>query len=90
MKFPVAIHKDEDSVFGVSVPDLRGCHSAGDTLEDALKNAKHAIELHVKRLVETGQKQSVSASHVEHLREQDIFADAVWAFVEVDVSALQA
>ena len=36
MFIPVAIHKDEGSVFGVSVPDVPGCFSYGDTVEDAL------------------------------------------------------
>jgi len=27
MQFSVAIHKDEGSVYGVTVPDISGCHS---------------------------------------------------------------
>ena len=29
----------------VCVPDLPGCFSAGDTLDEAMENAKEAIEL---------------------------------------------
>ena len=28
--YPVIIHKDRKSAFGVTVPDLPGCFSAGD------------------------------------------------------------
>jgi predicted RNase H-like HicB family nuclease len=42
MKFSVAIHKDKDSDYGVIFPDLPGCFSAGDTIEEALANAQEA------------------------------------------------
>ncbi|MBN0609850.1 type II toxin-antitoxin system HicB family antitoxin, partial [Pseudomonas aeruginosa] len=29
MKFPVVLHKDPDSDYGVTVPDVPGCFSAG-------------------------------------------------------------
>ena len=47
MTFLVAIHKDPDSSYGVSVPDLPGCVTAGDTIEEALLIAKDAIELNL-------------------------------------------
>jgi predicted RNase H-like HicB family nuclease len=43
MRYPVVIHKDKTSDYSVSVPDLPGCFSAGDTLEDALTHAVEAI-----------------------------------------------
>lgn len=46
MRYYIAIvHKDEDSAFGVEFPDLPGCFSAADTLEDVVPNAVEAIEL---------------------------------------------
>ena len=42
--FPVGIEAgDAQHAFGVVVPDIPGCHSAGDTLEEAYANAKEAI-----------------------------------------------
>jgi predicted RNase H-like HicB family nuclease len=38
---------DAKHVFGVVVPDLPGCFSAGDTLDDALINSREAILLHL-------------------------------------------
>ncbi|RVU03986.1 CopG family transcriptional regulator [Novosphingobium umbonatum] len=46
MKNYIAIvHKDEDSAWGVSFPDLPGCFSAADTLDEILPNACEALEL---------------------------------------------
>lgn len=43
----VAIEKsDKKHAYGVIVPDLPGCFSAGDTLDETLSNAKEAILLY--------------------------------------------
>lgn len=39
------VHKDDDSAFGVTFPDLPGCFSAADRIEDVLPNACEALEL---------------------------------------------
>lgn len=39
----------------VSVPALPGCNTEGDTLEEALANAKEAIELYLEVLKERGE-----------------------------------
>ena len=39
------VHKDEDSAFGVEFPDLPGCFSAADSLEDVIPNATEALSL---------------------------------------------
>ena len=39
MRYAVVIHKDVESTYGVTVPDLPGCFSAGDTLEEAVESA---------------------------------------------------
>jgi predicted RNase H-like HicB family nuclease len=39
------VHKDEDSAYGVTFPDLPGCFSAADSLEEVLPNACEALEL---------------------------------------------
>ena len=48
MKFyPVAIHKSPRSAYGVTVLDIPGCFSAGDTLDEALRNVQEALEVHL-------------------------------------------
>jgi predicted RNase H-like HicB family nuclease len=43
--FYAVVHKDEGSAFGVHFPDLPGCFSAADEVEDVLPNACEALEL---------------------------------------------
>jgi predicted RNase H-like HicB family nuclease len=45
MALYVALIDGESGAFGVVVPDLPGCTSAGDTVEDALRNAAEAVRL---------------------------------------------
>lgn len=42
MKFRVTLIESEEG-FAVSCPALRGCHSQGETREEALENIKDAI-----------------------------------------------
>ena len=42
---PVLIEQDEDGVFIVSVPTLRGCRSYGHTLDQAMNNIAEAATL---------------------------------------------
>ena len=49
------IHKDADSVFGVSFPDLPGVVTAGTTLDEARDMAEEALALHSEGLVEDGE-----------------------------------
>lgn len=51
----VAVFRKEDgSCYGVDFPDFPGCTTAGDTLEEAWKNAPAALELHVRGLLQDG------------------------------------
>ncbi|VWX55208.1 type II toxin-antitoxin system HicB family antitoxin [Novosphingobium sp. 9U] len=46
MKYFYAIMEQEgDSAYGVTFPDLPGCFSAADRIEDVLSNASEALEL---------------------------------------------
>jgi len=38
------IHKDRDSCYGISFPDLPGVFTAGDTIDEAIQNAAEVIE----------------------------------------------
>jgi len=42
MKYPVVVHKSEYG-YDIHCPLLPGCHSQGDTLEEALENIRDAI-----------------------------------------------
>lgn len=87
MNFPVIIHKDNESDYGVTIPDLPGCFSAGDSYEDALANAREAIECHIEGLLEDGEALP-QAMRIEHHKDNEFAQDAVFALVPVDLSKL--
>lgn len=86
MEMPIAIQKDASSVYGVIVPDVPGCYSWGDTIDEAIKNAKEAIYLHYEVMAESGGSLTFKASKIEELVQNEEYAGAVWALVDVDAS----
>lgn len=50
MRYIAFIHKEPDSVYGVSFPDLPGCISAGATIDEAVRNAVEALSGHVRMM----------------------------------------
>lgn len=42
---PVVIEEDEDGMFIATCPVLRGCRSYGETVEEALRNVREAMEM---------------------------------------------
>lgn len=51
MKFPVVVHKS-DYGYDAHCPILPGCHSQGDTVEEALENIKDAIITYFEMIAE--------------------------------------
>lgn len=89
MRYPVAIELgDERHAFGVVIPDLPGCFSAGDTLDEALTNAEEALLAWIDTATDTSQK-IPQPSSIEMLRAaHPDLADWVWAVVSVDPARL--
>ena len=87
MKYVVVIHKDKDSAYGVTVPDLPGCFSAGDTLEEAFENVVEAIQCHIEGLLIDNETLPVSQAMAVHQRNPD-FKKGMWGLVDVDLSKL--
>jgi len=49
-KFKVILEPDEKGGYVAVCPSLPGCYSQGDSVEEALKNIKEAIELCLKNM----------------------------------------
>jgi len=56
MKFKVIIQEAKEGGYIVSCPALPGCHSQGETIEEALENIKEAIAGCLESLAEDGMK----------------------------------
>jgi len=48
-KLSIIIEEDENGFFAFC-PELKGCHSQGDTRDEALENIKEAIDLYLETL----------------------------------------
>jgi len=51
MKYPVVINKTEYG-YDIHCPVLPGCHSQGDTPEEAIENIKDAIQTYLRMIAE--------------------------------------
>lgn len=89
MYYPVAIEPGTNTeAFGVVVPDLPGCFSAGDTLEEAMAMAEEAIVAWIETAIDAGQD-IPQPSSIEALRKaHKEWKGWAWAVVKVDPAAL--
>jgi predicted RNase H-like HicB family nuclease len=78
------VHKDKDTSYGVSFPDVPGCIAAGDTFEEAIDNAAVALAGHLA-VMKADRDPIPNARSLEELKQDAEFvedsADAVIAFV---------
>lgn len=82
MHYPIFLHRDVGSDYGVPVPDLPGCYTAGGTLEEAISNAHKAIECHLDGLLKDGESLSVTKSLDKHMNDNEL-SDAMLAIVDM-------
>ena len=89
MRYPIAIEAgDETHAWGVVVPDLPGCFSAGDTPDEAITNATEAITLWIATALDEGGPIPAPGSIAVH-RDNPEFAGWIWALAEVDAALLE-
>ena len=56
MRYPIAIEPGTDTTaFGVVVPDMPGCFSAGDTLDESIAGAEEATAAWIDATRDSGQ-----------------------------------
>ncbi len=76
--YPIAIYPgDEQTAFSVFFPDIPGCFSAGDSLNDALKNANEALALHLEGLSEIPTATRID----EHVNKPE-YKGCLWTVIE--------
>ncbi|MCB1659211.1 MAG: type II toxin-antitoxin system HicB family antitoxin [Moraxellaceae bacterium] len=86
MRYPIAIELgDEKYAYGVVVPDIEGCFSAGDTLDEALINVHEAIDMMIELILEDGKPFPMPSSIENHINDPDLKL-FIWTMVDVDVS----
>ena len=88
MRYPIAIAQADSTVFGVVVPDLPGCFSAGDNLDEAIDNAREAIELWLETVIDDGGKVPEPSAIAIH-QASGQFKGWIWAVVDIDSSTFR-
>lgn len=86
MLYPVYVHKDEGSAYGMSFPDFPGCFSAADELADLPRMAQEAVELHFE-----GEDFALpEPSAPEQWLDDERFQGGYWMLVEIDLAKIRA
>jgi len=88
MRYPIAIEPGTDTrAFGVIVPDLPGCFSAGDTIDEAVSGAEEAAAAWVDAALDSGR--SIPApSSLEAIRRKPEYAGWTFGVITLDPALL--
>jgi len=88
MRYPIAIEPGtETTAFGVIVPDLPGCFSAGDTLDDAIAGAEEAAAAWVDAALDAGEA-IPGPSSFDAVRENPEYAGWIFGVITLDPALL--
>ena len=87
MLFPVALEFEEKCSIGVMVPDVPGCFSAGDTVEEALVNTKEALTYHLSEIMKDGMDIPIPFRIEDHIHNED-YKGCLWSYIEIDPQRL--
>ncbi|MFZ5517471.1 MAG: type II toxin-antitoxin system HicB family antitoxin [Candidatus Zhuqueibacterota bacterium] len=60
--YTIIFEREDDGGYHVFCPALKGCHSQGDTYDEALNNIQDAIKLYLESMI----------AHNENVPEEDI------------------
>ncbi|NCO75474.1 MAG: type II toxin-antitoxin system HicB family antitoxin [Cyanobacteria bacterium] len=62
LKYPMSIYPEEEGGYTVMIPDLEGCMTQGETLEEAINNIDEARELWIETVYCSSKKEIPSPS----------------------------
>jgi predicted RNase H-like HicB family nuclease len=88
MRYPLAIEpRTKNTEYGVVIPDLPGCFSAGDTLEEAIEGAEEAGLAWIDGALDAGEPVP-PPSTLEAIRAKPEYAGWILSLVTIDPAAL--
>ncbi len=88
MRYPIAIEPGTDTTaFGVIVPDLPGCFSAGDTLDEAIAGAEEAAAAWIDATLDAG-RAIPPPSSLGKLRDNPEFDGWIFGVIAIDPALL--
>lgn len=85
MKYSVLVHKEDDPEYGVTIPDIPGCFTLGETIEQAIQKVQEAVELYYE-----GEDLDAppEASNIDDLmKDSDLYTEGgFWVLADIDFS----
>lgn len=84
MYYPVYVHKDSQSAYGATVPDMPGVFSAADALEDLPAMVQEAVEA----MYDGEAEGPAPASTIDRWKDHPDYEGGFWLLVDVDLSRL--
>jgi predicted RNase H-like HicB family nuclease/predicted transcriptional regulator len=86
----VALVHGKPGAYGISFPDFPGCIAGGDTIDEALRRGRDALDFHVESMTEVGEALPKIRDIAEIKADPEYvedFADALVAVVDAEVPA---
>ena len=74
LNYRILLRKEIEGGYTVMVPSLPGCITYGDTVEDAIKMAKEAIELYIESLEKHGEEIPTEEGTLEYTLAVETYA----------------
>ena len=56
LNYRILLKKEPEGGYTVTVPSLLGCVTYGDTIDEAIKMGREAIELYLENLIDRGEE----------------------------------
>ena len=72
LTYRILLRKEPEGGYTVLVPALPGCITFGETIEEAIKMAKEAIELYLESMIENGEDIPTEEGTLEYTLSVDI------------------
>ena len=85
MLYPVYVHRDPESAYGVTFPDFPGCFSASDGLEGLSRLAQEAVEVHFE-----GEVEIPPPTAIEELAADPAYEGGFWLLIDIDLTKVNA
>jgi predicted RNase H-like HicB family nuclease len=67
-EFTVVIEQDEDGIYVASVPELPGCHTQAEMLDELSRRIKEAIELYLEVVTEKGEERQLDFIGIQKVK----------------------
>ena len=74
LNYRILLRKEPEGGYTVTVPSLPGCVTYGDTIEEAIKMAREAIELYIESLKEHSEEIPTDEGVLEYTLTMETYA----------------